>query len=169
MLTEMIAAAIVSLSPRISGEMIDKYASDIAAAVNDVDEECGHDDRPCLELALALVVVQHEESSWRSDVETCKVVGDGGAAIGAHQTHRHWWRGRTKKEICASNRLSASLAAHALMTLRRGDDYGVALQRYVGCPATDRRAVRRRNTLRRLKALPEVRAALAEEGSNEQS
>lgn len=157
-LATVVIAAIVSLHPRISGEQIDKYGTDIAAAV---DDECGHDEADCVELAIAVIVVQQEESSWRSDIESCKVVGDGGRAIGAHQTHRHWWRGRTRKEICGDNRLSASLAAHALLTLRRGDGYAVALQRYVGCPANDKRAVRRRDTLRRLKAVPEVKEALA--------
>lgn len=155
----LIVAAIQSVAPPMSGEQLDAYASDIVAAV---DEECGHDDVDCLELAAALIVVQHEESSWRRDVETCRVTGDGGRAIGAHQTHRHWWRGHSRKEICASNRLSATIAAHALLTLRRGSGYGVALQRYVGCPATDRRAVRRRSTLSKIKALPEFKAAIAE-------
>jgi hypothetical protein len=154
----LVTAAIVSLRPHISGEMIDKYAADISAAV---DVECEHDEVDCIELALALVVVQDQESTWRSDVETCKVVGDGGRAVGAYQMHRHWWRGRTRKEICSSNLLAATLAAHTL-TVLAGPSGGMetALRHYVGCAKNDPRAVKRRDTLRRLKAVPKVRDTL---------
>jgi hypothetical protein len=36
----------------------------------------------------------------------------------------------------------------------------LAFRRYVGCPATDPRAVRRRDTLRKVKAIPVVKEAL---------
>jgi len=158
-LISIVAAAIVSLAPNLSGEQVDEYASDIAAAV---DEECGHDDAHCVELALALVVVQHEESSWRKSVETCRVTGDGGRAISMFQLHRHWWGKNTRGQMCASNRLAAKRAAFAMRTLSGPErSMGLAFRRYVGCTASDRRAVRRRDTLRRLRCAPGVSDALA--------
>jgi hypothetical protein len=158
-LATIVTAAIVSLHPHISGEMIDVYASDISAAV---EEECGHDEESCVSLALALVVVQDAESTWRESVSTCQILGDGGRAATGFQLHQHWWGGLSRREICGSNRLAAIRAARALTVLAgRTGGMRQALQRYVGCYASDPRAVRRRDTLRRLKALPEVREALA--------
>lgn len=139
-LVALIASAIVSLRPALSGEMIDKYADDIAAAA-DGD----------LELAMALVVVQDAESTWRPTVEICHVTGDGGRAISAFQMHRHWWAGYSRKEICESNRLAASLAASALLVLaERTGGWRGALRAYVGCSPTDSRSVRRRRVFNRL-------------------
>lgn len=153
-LLTLVTAAIVSLRPAISGEMLDKYAGDIAGAVETV---CGNDNR-CADLALALVVVQDAESTWRESVATCKVIGDGGRAHGSFQLHRHWWRGHSAKEVCGSNRLGAELAANALTVLSRRGGLDAGLRLYVGCGWGDKRAVRRRATLRRLRALPEVQS-----------
>ena len=79
----VVVAAIISLAPRLSGEQIDRYAADIAYVAGDN-----------LELALALVVVQDAESTWRESVETCKVTSDGGLAISSFQLKsKHWFGG----------------------------------------------------------------------------
>ena len=146
-LFDVVVAAIVSIGPRLSGEQIDRYATDIAyVANNDLD------------LALALVVAQDAESAWRESVETCKVTGDGGRAISSFQLHRHWWGEFTRTEICASNVVAAARAARALTVLARRGGFENALRLYVGCRASDPRATKRRATLRRLRALPAVHA-----------
>jgi hypothetical protein len=140
-LIDIVAAAIVSLHPPpMSGETIDRYAADIAAAAEgDVD------------VALALVVIQDAESTWRESVETCKVKGDGGRAISAFQMHKHWWGGKTSKEVCGSNKLAAELAANVIDVLshRTGGIAG-ALRAYVGCNPGDPRSVRRIRNFKRL-------------------
>jgi hypothetical protein len=151
----LVTAAIVSLHPHISGEMIDKYAVDIVAAV---DEECGHDDAHCIELALSLVVIQNAESSFRSDIESCRVTGDNGKSVTGFQLQSHNWGPYSRKEICASNLYAARRAAAVLATHARRRTYAYAVVRYMGYGARDNG---RCATLRRLKALPEVREALA--------
>lgn len=144
---DVVVAAIVSLGPKLSGEAVDGYAADIAFAANgDV------------ELALALVTVQDAESSWRPDIASCKTLGDGGRAAGSFQTHRHWWRNHSQREVCASNRLGAEIAASALTVLSRRGGLTNALRLYVGCGWGDKRAVRRHETLRKLHRLPEYAA-----------
>lgn len=162
----VVAAAIVSLAPRLSGEAADRYAGDIVAAVED---ECGHSGADCIEFAIAMVVVQDAESSWRSDVESCRVTGDSGRSVSMWQVQRHWYGPYSRRQLCRSNALAAKRGAVALRTYATGTSYEAAVVRYMGCGWRDPRGNKRRNTLRRLKALPEVRAALAEEGSNEQS
>jgi hypothetical protein len=139
---DIVVAAIVSLGPRASGESIDQYAADIAEASQGE-----------LELALAMVATQDAESTWRRDIETCKVLGDGGAAATAWQLHKHWRGGHSRAEVCASNRLAASLAAGALIALshRTGGLRG-AMRAYVGCRPGDPRSARRIRTFERLVA-----------------
>jgi hypothetical protein len=153
---DVVVAAILSLGPKLPGETIDRYAADITAAV---DNECAHDDAFCVELALALVVVQHEESAWRESVETCRITGDGGLAISSFQLHRYWWGPYSRRELCASNGAAAERAAHTLRVLvvTTGSFVG-ALRAYVGCRATDPRAMRRGANFRKLHQLPAVRA-----------
>ncbi|HMJ53601.1 MAG TPA: hypothetical protein VK540_16050 [Polyangiaceae bacterium] len=141
-IVELITAAIVSLAPNLPTETVDRYAADISEAA---DGE--------LELAVALVSTQDAESSWRADVETCKITGDGGRAISAMQIHRHWWAGYSRAEICASNTLAVSLAASALTVLshRTGGTRG-ALRAFVGCRPGDPRSVKRLRTYDRLLA-----------------
>lgn len=122
----LVSAMIVRLSPAIAPELRDRYAADIVAAVADSD-------RP-VELAAALVATQSAESDWRESVETCRITGDGGAAISAFQMHAHWLGTSTRKEVCSSNAVAASLAARALTTLhKRAGSWRKAFRLYVGC------------------------------------
>jgi hypothetical protein len=142
-IVELITAAIVSLAPQLSAETVNRYATDIALAADDDAE-----------LALAMVATQDAESTWRADVETCKVTGDGGRAISAMQLHRHWWAGYSRAEICASNRLAMSLASSALIALaHRTGGWRGAMRAYVGCRPGDPRSVKRIRTFERLLAL----------------
>lgn len=132
-MTALVLAAILTLAPSLQRETAQRYANDIAlAADGDV------------ELAYALVATQHVESSWRADIETCAVTGDGGAAVTAYQLHRHWWAGYSREEVCASNALATSLAASALIVLehRTGGMIG-AMRAFVGCRPGDPRSVKR--------------------------
>jgi hypothetical protein len=129
----LILAAILTLAPALPAPTAQRYADDITLAA-DGD----------LDLGYALVSTQHVESSWRADIETCAVTGDGGAAVTAFQLHRWWWAGYSQTELCASNRLATSLAASALIVLehRTGGLIG-ALRAYVGCKPGDPRSVKR--------------------------
>lgn len=146
-LFDVVVAAIVSIGPRLSGEQIDRYAADIAYVAKDD-----------LDLALALVVVQDAESTWRESVETCKVTGDGGLAISSFQLHKYWRVGFSPAEICRSHLVATALAARALMVLARYAGIENAFRLYVGCRVHDVRAVRRRMMFQRLRALPAARA-----------
>jgi len=129
----IILAAILTLAPALPPATAQRYANDITlAAAGDLD------------LGYALVATQHVESSWRLDVETCAVTGDGGAAITAWQLHKHWLGGYSRAEVCASNTLATSLAASALIVLQhRGGGWPGAMRRYVGCRPGDPRSVKR--------------------------
>jgi len=142
-LTSIVTAAIISLAPNLSEETVGRYASDIVAA----SQGEGTD------LALAMVATQDAESSWRPEVEDCRVTGDGGAAVSMWQLHKHWYSGRTRAEVCASNTLAASFAASALIALshRTGGLRG-ALRSYIGCRPGDPRSVKRIRTFDRLLA-----------------
>jgi hypothetical protein len=150
-LFDVVVAAIVSIGPRLSGEQIDRYAADIAYVAQDD-----------LDLALALVVVQDAESTWRESVETCKVTGDGGLAISGFQLHQHWLGGISRTEICRSNLLAAARAGFTMKALARYSGIEDAFRRYVGCHRDDPRAIRRREKLKRLRILPATRAYLRE-------
>lgn len=122
----IVSAMIVRLSPTIDATLRDRYAADIVSAV-------GESDRP-VELAAALVATQAAESDWRESVETCRVTGDGGAAISAFQFHSHWFGRSSRKELCSSNALAAGTAASILTTLRkRAGSWRRAFRMYVGC------------------------------------
>jgi len=142
--TALLVVAILALSPALPVPTAERYAADIAlAADGDID------------MAWALVATQHEESHWRSDVETCLVTGDGDRAISAMQIHHWWWAGYSRAEICASNRLAVSLAASALTVLshRTGSLVG-ALRAFIGCRPGDVRSVRRIQLYRRVRGTP---------------
>jgi hypothetical protein len=140
-MSALILAAILSLAPKLSRATAERYANDIALAA-DGD----------LDLGYALVATQHVESSWRSDIETCAVTGDGGAAITAWQLHKHWLGGYSREEVCASNRLAVSLAASALIVLEhRGGGWPGAMRRYVGCRPGDPRSVKRIKAYRQIR------------------
>lgn len=128
----MIAAAIVTLAPRLNGETVDRYAADIAAATDDIDQ------------ALAMVVVQDAESSWRPEVENCTVTGDGNRALTMWQFHAHWMIGLSRKDVCSSNRLAAYVAGNALQVLNhRTGGWRGAIRAYVGARPGDPRIVSR--------------------------
>ena len=142
-MSALVLAAILTLAPATPLERAKRYADDIAlAAAGDVD------------LAYALVATQHVESSWREDIETCAVTGDGGAAVTAWQLHKHWLGGYSRAEVCASNALAASLAASALIVLehRTGSLVG-AMRAYVGCRPGDPRSVKRIQAYRRIRGV----------------
>lgn len=137
-MTALVLSAILRLAPALPPATAERYAADIAHA-------CGDE----WDLCAAMVATQAEESSFRSDIETCAVTGDGGAAITAWQLHKHWLGGYSRAEVCASNTLAASLAASALIVLshRSGGMVG-AIRRYIGCRPGDPRSVRRIKTYR---------------------
>jgi hypothetical protein len=138
-MTSIILTAILTLAPTLPREQAERYAEDIESAAANDDGELD------VELGMALVVTQDAESTWRESVESCRITGDDGRAVGAFQIHKHWWNGHTRAEICASNRLSAALAARSLRTLRTrtGGNMARAMRSYIGCAATDIRVVRR--------------------------
>lgn len=153
---DIVVALILSLNPPLSGEDVDRYAADITFAADDD-----------VNVAIALIVVQDSESTWRRDVESCKVTGDGGKAISSVQIHRHWWSGYSRAEICASNRLAVTLAANVITVLSESTgSTRAALRAYVGCSSKDPRAVRRwrkydelQRLRRKLHSAPTVKVA----------
>jgi hypothetical protein len=139
--TALLVVAILALSPALPAATAERYAADIAsAAEGDWD------------MAAALLATQWEESRFRVDVETCLVTGDGDRSVTAFQMQRHWWAQYSRAEVCASNRLAASLAASALTILshRTGGMTG-ALRAFVGCRPGDVRSVRRIQLYRKLR------------------
>ena len=143
-MSALVLAAILALAPALPHATAERYTADIVAACGDEAELC-----------WALVATQHEESRWRTDVETCAVTGDGGAAVTAWQLHRHWWGGYDSAELCASNRLATSLAASALIVLehRTGGMTG-ALRAYMGAKPGHPGSVRRIRLFRKLRGAP---------------
>lgn len=130
----MILAFVAKFSPgpvsRIDHDLAARYADDIAVAA-DGD----------VEMALALVVTQRAESDFREDVEhchckkgECDAGPDGKAtAFSGFQLHAMWLRGHTARDVCASNRLAASLAAQALRELKaKRGTWRSAFRAYVG-------------------------------------
>ncbi len=106
--TALIAAAIATAQPGLSPELRDRYAEDIAYAA------------PDLETGIALVVTAWGESNFREAIEKCDCEEwecDGGDAAGLFQLHDRWYDKHAQEEICADNRLSAALAAKALVSL----------------------------------------------------
>jgi len=75
--------------------------------------------------------------------------------VSAYQLQKHWWAGYAEAELCASNRLAASLAASALTILshRAGGMVG-AIRSYIGCRPGDVRSVRRIQLYRKLRGTP---------------
>lgn len=123
----MIEVAIVSimfrtLAPGIDADLRERYAADIAAVADTVEE------------AAALSVTQLAESDLDPRVESCRRTGDHGASISGFQLKSHWWGGFTRNDICGSNALAATLALRALRVLRqKGGSWHAAFRRYVGC------------------------------------
>lgn len=97
-------AILVALAqPNVGQERAAEVAGDIAAAV-------GED----LSEALLLVVTAQGESSFRREVEACRVTGDHGQAFSAYQLHREHFGHHTRSEICRDPVLAAELAQRAL-------------------------------------------------------
>ena len=144
-LISYILAALLSLSPVLRKDVprAERYAADIvAAAQGDVD------------LALTLVVTAEGESRFRTAVETCREVGDGGNSVTMYQLNR-WsgsWNGSTQAQLCADNTLATKRAAEWLIMLRLNTGgWRGAIRAYIGCDMGDPRVQRRVRNFRRLK------------------
>ena len=62
-----------------------------------------------------LAAVAVGESNLRSDIETCKVTGEGGRSIGLGQVMRGPnWRGMTRKQICNDRQAQLRLSLHVV-------------------------------------------------------
>jgi hypothetical protein len=141
----VVAMLISTLAPTLGAEQRDRYAADIAVAAADDTE-----------LMLGLVAVHFEESRFEERIERCHCRSyecDNGEAFAAPQLHRHWLNGYAPAEVCASNTLAQSLAARALVTLRRRTGtIRRALVAYIGCKRSDVRAKKRLAVFERLLA-----------------
>lgn len=133
----VVVAAIAHAAPALPPPTRDRYASDIAAAVDD------------LEVGMALVATAAIESRFREKIERCHCERwecDGGKAFGIYQLHRHWLDGHSRFEVCADNRLSTELAAKAIIALRRRTGslrMDRVFARYVGARLDDDRVMAR--------------------------
>lgn len=112
---------LTTLAPQVDVDIRERYAADIAAVADTVEE------------AAALSVTQIAESDLDPRVESCQRTGDNGRSITGFQMQRKWWRKHTRAELCGSNSLAAATAVVALRTLRRlsGSWHG-AFRMYVG-------------------------------------
>ena len=62
-----------------------------------------------------LAAVAVGESNLRTDIETCKVTGDGGRSVGLGQVMRGPnWKGMTRKQICNDRQMQLRLSLHVV-------------------------------------------------------
>ena len=78
----------------------DAIAADIATA-----SEADPIDNDPLRTSLLLAAIAYRESQFRWDVETCRVTGDGGKALGLWQTH-------STALVCRDRKTAARVALH---------------------------------------------------------
>lgn len=90
------------ICPKCDPRRVDAVAGSIARAASTPEDQA------------LLLVTAVRESALRLEVETCRVVGDGGRAVSSYQLWRHHWRGHTRSEICSDPALAAGLALGAL-------------------------------------------------------
>ena len=114
-----------------------------AEVASDITEAAGED----LSEAVLLVVTEQGESSFRREVESCKVTGDNGQAFSAFQLHREHFGHHTRSEICRDPVLAAELAQRAL-----SGDGSIAerIGRFMGRKPTDKEVQRRASLYDRL-------------------
>jgi hypothetical protein len=105
-----IAAFMAYLIPVHSAQGQARYEA-IAADIVAVAEAEPIDNDP-LRTSLLLAAIAYRESQFRHDVETCKVTGDGGKALGLWQTH-------SSDAVCRNR---AEAARVALRMVRRSLD-----------------------------------------------
>lgn len=118
---KLVAFALV-LAPALPTARAESVAISIASA-SDGD----------LEDAILLLVTSFRESSFRKEVEDCRVVGDGGRAFTSYQLHAHHFGGHSRRELCTDPELAARRALGALGTgppLKR-------VARFMGRPVID--------------------------------
>ena len=133
----VVALAIMHAAPTLPPDTRERYAQDIAAAVDDI------------ETGMALVATAAIESRFRVSIERCHCERwecDGGKAFGIYQLHQHWLMGHSRFEVCADNRLSTELAAKAIVALRRRVGplrWDKVFARYVGARLDDDRVMAR--------------------------
>jgi len=139
----LMRAALEIAAPQIAPEIRDRYAFDIAQAVDDV------------ETGFAVVATAEAESTFDTDIEHCICKPwqcDQGKAAGLYQLHARWYDGYSQAQICESNPLSTSLAVRALTQLRRiTGSWEAAFARYRGAmKAGDPHVLRRVRLFQRL-------------------
>lgn len=102
-LTAFLTAAAIHLMPGLPVDRAQAIAEPIAAVTDNRED------------ATLLLVTNYGESSFRWDVQTCKVTGDNGRAMSAYQLHPWLWRTNYGKAwVCADPQWSARLALFAL-------------------------------------------------------
>lgn len=92
-----------------------------------------------------LAAVAVGESNLRSDIETCRVTGDGGKSVGLGQVMRGPnWRGLTRKQICNDRQAQLRLSLHVVdMCWEKTPTANAALRCYTsGNPYKDSYAAR---------------------------
>lgn len=93
-----IAAFMAYLSPTHNQARYEAIAADIVHVA-----EADPIDNDPLRTSLLLAAIAYRESQYRPDVETCKVTGDSGKALGLWQTH-------SSDKVCRDRREAARVA-----------------------------------------------------------
>lgn len=131
-----LALLLILAQPGLESERATEVASDLVAAIGE--------DLPSVVL---LGVTAQGESSFRKEVQTCKVTGDNGQAFSAFQLHREHFDHHTRSEICRDPVLAAKLAHWALS----GEGtIAERIARYMGRKKTDKEVRRRARLYERL-------------------
>lgn len=140
--------AIITLCPTLPAARAIEVAEPIAAVATTLEE------------AALLLVTNYAESTFRREVEDCRVLGDGGKAASGFQLHKWTRAGHSQAEVCADPVLAASLA---LRMLNRGSIVRSKFALYTGGRTDSGEVSRRVRLYRRVLAVLE-RAEVAEGG-----
>lgn len=136
----LMMAAIFAISPATPVDEAVGYADSISEVTQDIDQ------------GLELVTVLKHESDFRREVQTCRVKGDGGLALGSYQLHKHWRAGYPESRLCSDLVLQTRLADRALRACRgEKGSHRRAFARFLGRPENDPEVARRVATFQRAK------------------
>lgn len=126
-LTAFLTAAALTLSPNMPQARAEHIADSIASVTDDKQDG-------------ALLLVQNfGESTFREDVETCRISGDHGKAWSAYQLHPWLWGSLWgRKWVCSDPQLAARLALFALGS--RGS-IRARIARFMGRSPTDKQVL----------------------------
>jgi len=136
LLTAFLTSAALTLSPNLPPERALHIAESIAAVTDSSDD------------AKLLLVTNFAESTFREDVETCRIAGDHGKAFSAYQLHPWLWGSLWGRQwVCADPHLAARLA---LFALGSGGSTRTRIARFMGRSPTDKQVLWRERMVRRL-------------------